>query len=157
VKVREHRQHDLAASFAVVSAGEDTLVVERAGEERREGFVMSVSELVATIQSWVLSAQGLDAVATLTVTSGAPRAGAGPGYDFVHRLAPPLDSRQVALRLSRLDDEDASSTLLQPCGAVSSGDRHRISRCIARSRCRSPSRNAATTSSPPSRTSCARR
>jgi signal transduction histidine kinase len=111
VKVRERRQHDFAASFAVVSAGQDTLVVERAGEERREGFVMSVSELVATIQSWVLSAQGLDAVATLTVMSGAPRSGAGPGYDFVHRLAPPLDSQQVALRLSRLDDEDASSTL----------------------------------------------
>jgi signal transduction histidine kinase len=29
----------------------------------------------------------------------------------VHRLAAPLDSQQVALRLSRLDDEDAGSTL----------------------------------------------
>jgi signal transduction histidine kinase len=33
------------------------------------------------------------------------------GYNFVHQLAAPLDSQHVSLRLSRLDDEDASSTL----------------------------------------------
>ncbi|KAF0161267.1 MAG: putative ATPase domain-containing protein, partial [Caulobacteraceae bacterium] len=32
-------------------------------------------------------------------------------YAFTHELAPPLDSQRVFLRLSRLDDEDASSTL----------------------------------------------
>jgi len=117
VKVRERRQQDLSLTFTVVQANADTLVVEREGDGRREGFVLSVPELVATIQSWVLSAQGLDAVATLTVLDeahapdpAAPRNKAG-GYDFAHQLAAPLDSQHIALHLSRLDDEDATSTL----------------------------------------------
>ncbi len=117
VKVRERRQQDLSLTFTVVQANTDTLVVEREGDGRREGFVLSVPELVATIQSWVLSAQGLDAVATLTVLDTAnppdlesPRNKAG-GYDFAHQLAAPLDSQHIALHLSRLDDEDATSTL----------------------------------------------
>jgi len=108
VKVRERRQQDLNRAFVVAESDRDTLVVERAGQGRREGFVLSVPELVATIQSWVLSAQGLDAVASLT-PNDPPRT---PGdYHFTHQLAAPLDSQHVSLRLSRLDDEDAASTL----------------------------------------------
>ena len=61
-------------------------------------------------------------MATLTVldpahalTSDAPRPQSPRnklgGYDFAHQLAAPLDSQHIALHLSRLDDEDATSTL----------------------------------------------
>ena len=112
VKVRERRQRQLTRSFRVVPAGDGTLVIERASpsDDRREGFVLDSAALVSAIQSWVLSAQGLDAVAALSTK---PRAAGADrrSYDFSHRLAAPLESQQISLRLSRLDDEDAGSTL----------------------------------------------
>jgi signal transduction histidine kinase len=112
VKVRERRERQLTRSFRVVPAGGGTLVIERLSPsfDRREGFVLDSTALVSAIQSWVLSAQGLDAVATLSTKP--PAAGAGRRfYDFSHRLAPPFESQHISLRLSRLDDEDATSTL----------------------------------------------
>jgi signal transduction histidine kinase len=109
VKVRERRQHQLTATFAVASVGADLLVVERRGEgERREGFVLDVPALVSTIQSWVLSAQGLDAVASLERGRAKPEKNA---YGFEHRLAAPLDSQEISLSLTKLDDDDATGTL----------------------------------------------
>jgi signal transduction histidine kinase len=123
VKVREHREQAVTRIFRVVEAGPELLVLERATETRREGIVLSVPELVATIQSWVLSAQGLDAVATLR--AHAPLGGEdevpvrdAEGYVFAHRLAPPLDGRSVSLALSRLDDEDAGETLYALAGLL---------------------------------------
>jgi signal transduction histidine kinase len=112
VKVRARRQRMLGEIFSVVPIVQDPalLVVERAGEERREGFVLDERALVATMQSWVLSAQGLDTVASLQL--GAPK---GPeprnGYRFEHRLAAPLSS-PISLHLSRLDDEDDATRTL---------------------------------------------
>jgi signal transduction histidine kinase len=112
VKVRERRQRQLTRSFRVVPTGEGTLVIERASSsfDRREGFVLDSAALVSSIQGWVLSAQGLDAVAALSIE---PRADGADrrSYDFSHRLAPPFESQHISLRLSRLDDEDAGSTL----------------------------------------------
>ena len=112
VKVREARQR-LTRTLAVVAADADTLVVERASPDadRREGFVLDVSELVSTIQSWVLSAQGLDAVASLSTARPSVQRH-GDGYDFSHQLATPLASQHVFLHVSRLDDQDASDALL---------------------------------------------
>lgn len=112
VKVRERRQHDFATTFAVVSAARDTLVMERQSLDldRREGFVIDVPALVSTIQSWVLGAQSLDDVASLSAGLSRDSAAAN-GYTFSHKLAAPLDSQHVSLRLSQLDDEDASSAL----------------------------------------------
>ncbi len=115
VKVRERRQRDLTQSLVVARADPATLVIERraAPGARREGFAIDVSALVATVEGWVLGAQGLGAVASLAVGS-APKqtAKSFDGFVFVHRLAPPLDAIQVTLRLSQLDDDDAQSTLL---------------------------------------------
>jgi signal transduction histidine kinase len=124
VKVREHREQAVTRIFRVVEAGPELLVLERATETRREGIVLSVPELVATIQSWVLSAQGLDAVATLRAPvplGGDDDAVIGrdaAAYLFAHRLAPPLDGRSVSLALSRLDDEDAGETLYALAGLL---------------------------------------
>ncbi|HEX2677288.1 MAG TPA: histidine kinase dimerization/phospho-acceptor domain-containing protein, partial [Polyangiales bacterium] len=114
VKVRERRQHDFTRAFVVAPAARDTLVVEREGlaGTRREGFVLDVPALVATIQTWILGAQGLDKVASLrTLAASRAQPKGGNAFSFTHRLAAPLDSQEVSLRLSRLDDEDASSTL----------------------------------------------
>jgi signal transduction histidine kinase len=112
VKVRERRQYDLTDSFVVLAAAPDTLIIERRSHDgtRREGFVLDVPRLVSTIQHWVLGAQGLDTVASLYAPSSRPPEVAS-AYEFSHELAPPLDSQVVSLRLSQLDDEDASSTL----------------------------------------------
>lgn len=109
VRVREVRER-LAQELTVVALDADTLVVERQSPDgdRREGFVLDLSDLVSTIQSWVLNSQGLDKVASLSTVALRSEAKA---YAFTHELAPPLDSQRVFLRLSRLDDEDASSTL----------------------------------------------
>jgi signal transduction histidine kinase len=110
VKVRERRQHELTETFAVASVPDDLVVVERQGEgERREGFILDAPQLVSTIQSWVLSAQGLDAVASLRL--GAPKKAQSNTYGFVHRLAQPLASHEVSLSLLKLDDDDATGTL----------------------------------------------
>jgi signal transduction histidine kinase len=112
VKVRERRQHDFSRTFVVATAVRDTLVVERQGEDgaRREGFVLDVPKLVSTIQTWVLGSQGLDDVARLYAVSGQPPT--SPGADvFMHRLATPLDAQMIFLRLRKLDDQDASTTL----------------------------------------------
>lgn len=111
VRVREVRER-LAQELGVVAVDADTLVVERQSSdiERREGFVLDVSEFVSTIQSWVLNSQGLDAVAALSAAPLPVRNDAN-AYRFTHELAPPLDSQRIYLRLSRLDDADASSTL----------------------------------------------
>jgi signal transduction histidine kinase len=106
VKVRERRQRMLSETFAVARAGH-LLVVERDGSERREGFVLDMRQLVATMQSWVLSAQGLDAVASLRL--GVMKEPQGASY-FAHELAAPLDAK-ISLKLGLLDDDDASSTL----------------------------------------------
>lgn len=114
VKVRERRQQDLTRAFSLAVADGHTFVFERHAAERREGFVLDALELVATIQSWVLNAQGLDKVARLWLSkhmAPEPLRNADGGYDFTHRLAPPFDSLVVALRLSQLDDEDARTTL----------------------------------------------
>jgi signal transduction histidine kinase len=110
IKVRERRQHELTETFAVASVSGDLLVVERSGEaDRREGFVLDVPQLVSTIQSWVLSAQGLDAVASLRL--GSLHKAETNTYGFAHRLAPPLASHEVSLSLLKLDDDDATGTL----------------------------------------------
>jgi signal transduction histidine kinase len=102
-----------ASSFHVVEADAHTLVAERVSPtlERREGFVLDVPELISTIQSWVLTAQGLGAVATLATADQAPANETRDAYHFTHQLAAPLDSRQVSLRLRRLDDRDESTVL----------------------------------------------
>jgi len=110
VKVRERRQHELTETFAAARVGVDLMVVERRGEgETREGFVLDVPQLVQTIQSWVLSAQGLDAVASLRLGINGPIE--KNAYGFEHRLAEPLDSVDISLSLSKLDDDDATGTL----------------------------------------------
>ncbi len=152
IKVREHRQRGLTQALRVAGADLDTVVIERESPNgtRREGFVVDMPSMISTIQTWVLGAQGLDAVASLSserVSIARDRSARGPGtsvrnplvrnplarntsgkadraqsahvswwrqpdaYHFSHRLAPPLDSHRVALRLSRLDDRDASSAL----------------------------------------------
>ena len=119
VKVRERRQRMLTQNIQILSSDRNTLIVERRSSTgaRCEGFVVDISILISTIQSWVLTAQGLDRVATLSSF-----ADTNPlrdhGYRFVHRLAAPLDSQQVFLRLSRLDDEDASSALYGLAGLL---------------------------------------
>lgn len=110
VKVRERRQHQLTETFTVAPVGSDLMVVERRGEgDHREGFVLDVPQLVSTIQSWVLSAQGLDAVAALRL--GPPVLDNPNAYGFEHRLAMPLDAIKISLSLSKLDDDDATGTL----------------------------------------------
>lgn len=112
VKVRERRKRVLGETFVVFAADSERLVVERKSPdfERREGFVLDVPVLVETIQREVLGAQGLDAVAALSAT---PTIGSRSpnGYEFIHRMAPPLETQSVYLHLSQLDDEDATSTL----------------------------------------------
>jgi signal transduction histidine kinase len=111
VKVRARRQHDFSQTFVVAAADERTLVFERQGEGglRREGFVLDLPKLVATIQNWVLGSQGLGEVATLFTPQSAP--GAGGAEVFRHRLATPLDAQTILLLLGELDDEDSSATL----------------------------------------------
>jgi signal transduction histidine kinase len=115
VKVRERRQRDLTQSLVVASADAGTLVIERraAPGARREGFVVDVPELLATVEDWVLGAQGLGALAALSLGAPPPEAApASTGLVLSHRLAPPLDSIHVTLRLSQLDDDDAQATLV---------------------------------------------
>lgn len=115
VKVRERRQRELTQSLLVARADAGTLVIERraAPGARREGFVVDVAALVATVEDWVLGAQGLGAVAALSVGAAPNKSPASfDGFLLQHRLAPPLDAVHVTLRLSQLDDDDAQSTLL---------------------------------------------
>jgi signal transduction histidine kinase len=109
VKVRDRVRR--SSTFHVVKAGPGTLVAVRAaGPDRWEGFVVDVPALVSMIQSWVLTAQGLDQVAALAPAPGKGAHDSGV-YHFRHVLASPLDEQTVWLRLSRLDDEDTSSVL----------------------------------------------
>ncbi len=113
VKVRQRRQQDLKRAFSLAVVDGHTLVFERRELDRHEGFVLDVPALIATIQDWVLNAQGLDKVATLSLskhTAPEPVRNQRGGYDFTHRLAAPLDSLVVALRVTQLDDEDARTT-----------------------------------------------
>ena len=146
VKVRERRQHDFSRTFIVTPAAADTLVVERQGEggARREGFVLDVPALVSTIQSWVLSAQGLGDVALLYAAGTKPKPTLGADV-FTHRLAMPLDSQSMSLRLRKLDDEDASTTLYGLAALLAAAAISGCSRCTAWSRCRCVSPSAATT------------
>ncbi|MDD9935583.1 MAG: HAMP domain-containing sensor histidine kinase [Myxococcales bacterium] len=113
-KVRKRLQ-ERATAFRVVEADARTLVAERLSPtlDRREGLVLDVERLISTIQTWVLTAQGLDAVAHLEPGDGTPPAAErdDEAYYFSHQLAPPLEARHVSLRLSRLDDRDESMVL----------------------------------------------
>jgi signal transduction histidine kinase len=118
VKVRERRMHDFLTSFAVVRADPSSIVAQRQGleQDRVEGLVIDVPILVETIQAWVLGSQGLNQLAALTTLPNAAPPTAAARYDFRHRLAAPFEAYEVSLRLARLDDEDAGSTLYKFAG-----------------------------------------
>jgi signal transduction histidine kinase len=111
VMVRERRMHDFMTTFALVRSGEYVLAEREAADvEHVEGLVLHVPLLVDWTQAWVLDSQGLNRLAVLRMASsaGAPQPGS---YEFKHRLAAPFEAYEVSLRLARLGDEDASSTL----------------------------------------------
>ena len=111
VQVRERRQRELTERLRVVPVGDESLVVERGSEEldRREGFVVDVDSMIATIQGWVLGSEGLGEVAELS--AGTSVDSEGGAYLFEHELAAPLQHQTLTLRLSRLDDHDPSATM----------------------------------------------
>jgi signal transduction histidine kinase len=115
VNLRERRQRDLTHRLLVARPDQATLVIERRTAEgsRREGLVVDARELIATIEDWVLGAQGLGGVASLSVAlAKADAPDALHGLQMRHRLAPPLHGIHVTLRLSQLDDDDAKATLV---------------------------------------------
>jgi signal transduction histidine kinase len=111
VRVRERRMHDFVTSFAIAHTGR-YVIAEREVEDlgRIEGLVIDVPALVDTTQAWVLGSQGLSALAVLTM-SNEPSPREPSRYEFRHRLTAPFDAYEASLRLARLGDEDASSTL----------------------------------------------
>jgi signal transduction histidine kinase len=111
-KVREHRLNDFVEHFTVVRAGR-YVIAERAGEadaSRREGLVIDLPQLIDWTQEWVLDKQGLRAIAALTLT-GATANRPANATQFHHALTAPFEGYDITLRLARLGDEDASSTL----------------------------------------------
>jgi signal transduction histidine kinase len=111
VMVRERRMHDFVTSFALVRLGDYLLAEREAPElERSEGLVIHVPLLVDWTQAWVLDSQGLNRLAVLRMSDSAGAAQSGR-YEFKHRMAAPFDAYEISLRLARLGDEDASSTL----------------------------------------------
>lgn len=118
-RIRDRRQHQLRRKLQVVSLNDGTLVIERQSETqtRAEGFVVDVPAMIATIQSSVLGTRGLDTVASLSSAPGVPPTSASQHrseapFFFTHQLAAPLESLHVSLRLSRLADQEAGSSLL---------------------------------------------
>jgi signal transduction histidine kinase len=111
LKVRERRMHDFIASFATVHTGAFVIAERQAiDSDRSEGLAIDVPALLNWTQAWVLGSQGLSDVALVTLSS--ERSPQAPGsYEFRHRLAAPFDAYEASLRLARLGDEDASSTL----------------------------------------------
>jgi len=110
VRVRERRMHDFVTSFAIVHTG-NFVVAERqsADADRTEGLVIDVPALLDWTQAWVLGSQGLSQLAVLTLASDRPNERGS--FEFRHRLTSPFDAYEASLRLARLGDEDASSTL----------------------------------------------
>jgi signal transduction histidine kinase len=110
VRVRERRMHDFVTSFAIVHTG-NFVIAERqsADSDRTEGLVIDVPALLDWTQAWVLGSQGLSRLAVLTLANDRPSESGS--FEFRHRLTSPFDAYEASLRLARLGDEDASSTL----------------------------------------------
>lgn len=112
-RVREREQRGRRGGFDAVQTDDETLVLLRKSDDatRREGVVVDLPALVALLQQWLITSQGLGEVASLSLASDD---GEQPSreYGFVHTLGAPLESQQLWLDLSQLDDSDERGALI---------------------------------------------